>query len=340
MTPYYGDFPVNGAVGFLWPTSAVAGESITRATDGTLKIFKMNATAATWATERSSLSGVTQLEDFDATGMHSVHIDLSDNTDAGFYAAANEYQVAIVGAVIDGKTMNVPLIAFSIERANGVLALLKHATYGLSVIETLVDDLESRVGTPSDLGGGATLAQNLSDIEGQTDDIGIAGAGLTALGDARIANLDATVSSRTKPADTQAAVTLVATTTNLTNLPVAAALESTAQAILADTGTDGVVVAGASKTGYSISGTKTTLDALNDLSAAAVNAEVDTAIADARLDELLAADSDIDGAAPPAVGSVFHELLTKTAGSFTYDQSTDSLEALRDRGLRRFLELF
>ncbi len=40
--------------------------------------------------------------------------------------------------------------------------------------------------------------------------IGAAGAGLTALGDARIANLDATISSRTKPADTQAAVTTVA----------------------------------------------------------------------------------------------------------------------------------
>lgn len=47
--------------------------------------------------------------------------------------------------------------------------------------------------------------------------IGAAGAGLTALGDARLANLDATISSRTKPADTQAAVTLVTTTTNLTN---------------------------------------------------------------------------------------------------------------------------
>lgn len=69
---------------------------------------------------------------------------------------------------------------------------------------------------------------------------------------------------------------------------------------------------------------------LSTLTAAQVNAEVDTAIADARLDELLAADSDIDGAAPPTVGSVFHELLTKTAGSFTYDQTTDSLEALRD----------
>ena len=68
----------------------------------------------------------------------------------------------------------------------------------------------------------------------------------------------------------------------------------------------------------------------NDLSTAQVNTEVDTALADARLDELLAADSDIDGAAPPVVGSVFHELLTKTTGSFTYDQTTDSLEAVRD----------
>jgi hypothetical protein len=46
-------------------------------------------------------------------------------------------------------------------------------------IDNFVDDLESRLGTPSNLGGGATVAANLSDIEGQTDDIGTAGAGLT-----------------------------------------------------------------------------------------------------------------------------------------------------------------
>jgi hypothetical protein len=41
--------------------------------------------------------------------------------------------------------------------------------------------LLSRVGTPTNLGGGATLAANLADIEAQTDDIGAAGAGLTAV---------------------------------------------------------------------------------------------------------------------------------------------------------------
>jgi hypothetical protein len=118
-------------------------------------------------------------------------------------------------------------------------------------VDNLVDDLESRLGTPSDLGSGATVAANLVDIEGQTDDIGAAGAGLTAV-------------------------------------PWNAAWD------------------------------------------AEVQSEVDDALVVQRLDELVNADSDIDGVAPPTVGSVFHELLTKTPGSFTYDQTTDSLEALKD----------
>src|SRR3990167_5101878 len=67
---------------------------------------------------------------------------------------------------------------------------------------------------------------------------------------------------------------------------------------------------------------------------AEVQSEVDDALVVQRLDELLNADSDIDGVAPPAVGSVVHELLTKTAGSFTYDQTTDSLEAIDRKSTR------
>jgi hypothetical protein len=62
--------------------------------------------------------------------------------------------------------------------------------------------------------------------------------------------------------------------------------------------------------------------------------EVESEVADAlvaiRLDHLLAADSDIDGLAPPTVGSIFHELMSKSTGSFTFDQETDSVEAVRD----------
>jgi hypothetical protein len=52
-----------------------------------------------------------------------------------------------------------------------------------STIETIVGNIESRLGTPVDLGGGGgqTIAGNLVDIEAQTDDIGAAGAGLTAI---------------------------------------------------------------------------------------------------------------------------------------------------------------
>jgi hypothetical protein len=57
------------------------------------------------------------------------------------------------------------------------------ATIGVDVVavQADTDDIQAKIGTPSNLGGGATLAFNLSDIEAQTDDIGVAGAGLTAI---------------------------------------------------------------------------------------------------------------------------------------------------------------
>ena len=53
---------------------------------------------------------------------------------------------------------------------------------GSTIIWSTVDGIDTKIGTPSNLGGGATLSFNLSDIEAQTDDIGAAGAGLTAAG--------------------------------------------------------------------------------------------------------------------------------------------------------------
>lgn len=128
------------------------------------------------------------------------------------------------------------------------------ATIGVDTTDILADtaDMQPKLGTITDLGSGATLGANLVDIESQTDDIGSAGAGLTAI-------------------------------------PWNAAWD------------------------------------------AEVQSEVEDGLVAHRLDELLNADSDIDGLTPPTVGSVFHEVLSKTAGSFTYDQTTDSLEAIRDK---------
>lgn len=99
-------------------------------------------------------------------------------------------------------------------------------------VEGKVDDLETRLGTPSDLGSGATVAANLVDIEAQTDDIGTAGAGLTAI--PWNAAWDAEVQS-------EAADALVAydppTKAELDSAVAPLALEATAQEILTDTGT-------------------------------------------------------------------------------------------------------
>jgi hypothetical protein len=56
------------------------------------------------------------------------------------------------------------------------------STDATDYFDSLIATITGLIGTPSDLGGGATVAANLSDIEGQTDDIGAAGAGLTEAG--------------------------------------------------------------------------------------------------------------------------------------------------------------
>jgi len=108
---YLGDFAAGATVSFKWNTFSTTGASITRATDGTIKIYKDAS-----GVERTSANGVTDTEDFDSrTGVHLCSIDLSDNTDAGFYAAAHDYSVYITAATIDGQVVNAVLAHFSIQ---------------------------------------------------------------------------------------------------------------------------------------------------------------------------------------------------------------------------------
>ena len=85
------------------------------------------------------------------------------------------------------------------------------------------------------------------------------------------------------------------------------------------------------KTGYSISGSKTTLDALNDVSTAEVNTQVDTALSDIGLDHLVSASvtgTDITD------NSIIAYMVSKsaTADWDSFVNTTDALEAIRDRG--------
>jgi len=64
----------------------------------------------------------------------------------------------------------------------GRLDLILDARASQTSVDTIDNFLDTEIGSPSDFGSGASLAKNLVDIEAQTDDIGIAGAGLTDLG--------------------------------------------------------------------------------------------------------------------------------------------------------------
>jgi hypothetical protein len=115
---YLGDFLAGETVDFKWNTTAVGTGSITRATNGSIRIYKNES-----LTQRSSAAGITDTEDFDSlTGLHHLTIDLSDDTDAGFYVAGSDYAVVIEGMIVDGETFNAALAHFSIENRSNLSA--------------------------------------------------------------------------------------------------------------------------------------------------------------------------------------------------------------------------
>ncbi len=102
--------------------------------------------------------------------------DLKDFADSGYDPGTNKVQGVVL---VDTTTTNTDMRGTD----NALLAANYTAPDNASITAILEDT-------------GTTLPATLATIEGQTDDIGVAGAGLTALGDTRIANLDATISSR------------------------------------------------------------------------------------------------------------------------------------------------
>ena len=107
MATYLGDFAAGSTVYFLWSTNAADGSSITRQSNGVIRVYKDDNTAQT-------LTGITDVEDFDSiVGVHSVAIDTSAN--AVFYSAATDFHVVLVDAIIDGVSgINAVLAEFSI----------------------------------------------------------------------------------------------------------------------------------------------------------------------------------------------------------------------------------
>lgn len=118
MGSYLGDFKKDSVLYFCWSTNDKDGASITRQTDGTIKVYKDDV-----ATE--STLGITDTEDFDGlTGVHNCKIDLGIDA---FYAEGHDYSVVLSGAIIDGETVNTVLVTFSIENRFAGSALFEKA---------------------------------------------------------------------------------------------------------------------------------------------------------------------------------------------------------------------
>jgi hypothetical protein len=184
---WLGDLAAGATVRFLWGSNGQSGASITRATAGGIKIYKDAST-----TERASAAGITDTVDFDGrTGIHLCAIDLSDNTDAGFYAAGHDYAVMVAGAVIDGQTVNAVLAHFSIANrpvqgvadktgyalsAAGVQAIWDALTSALATVgsigKLLVTDIDAAIS--SRLAGGSYTApdnSSIAAIKAKTDNL-------------------------------------------------------------------------------------------------------------------------------------------------------------------------
>lgn len=106
---YLGDILEDATIHCWWTSNGADGASITRATNGTISIYKN-------ADNTQSTAGVTDTEDADSvTGCHRIVIDTSADA---FYEAGKDYAIVLSAATIDGKTVNAVLGMFSIENRN------------------------------------------------------------------------------------------------------------------------------------------------------------------------------------------------------------------------------
>ena len=117
---HLGSYDVGASVHFKFATNLATGARANpsdawEAAD--IRVYKDGSD-----TQRSSTAGFTVTSTFDSmTGITHVTIDLSDNTDAGFYAAGHEYDIVLYpDETVDGVAVSAVVAHFAIERLEKV----------------------------------------------------------------------------------------------------------------------------------------------------------------------------------------------------------------------------
>ena len=124
-TGNFGTVQVGGTYTTNWPTTNSAGASVTRTTDGTIRVYKDDDTSGV-------TTGVTDVEDFNSlTGVHQVVVDTS--ADSTFYSLGSKFHIVLEGAVIDSQTVNHPIDAFTIGELIGVTSTASDNADNLSI---------------------------------------------------------------------------------------------------------------------------------------------------------------------------------------------------------------
>lgn len=117
MYPYLGDFPTGATIFIPFHTFNSSGASVTISG---LAVTDIEVYKGASMTQRASDAGYALVDtdgiDLDTiTGIHGFTIDTSDNTDAGFYAAGNDYTVVVSAITVDSQTVNFIAARFSID---------------------------------------------------------------------------------------------------------------------------------------------------------------------------------------------------------------------------------
>lgn len=159
---YIGDFKTSATVNFMFTTNTSAGAAV--APSSAFEAADIIIYKGSSATQRTSTSGITMTSPFDSiTGLHQVSIDLSDNTDSGFWAAGNDYFCVLSPdtETVDSQTVVAIVAHFSIDNRG----LLRPATSGRTVVvdaNGLVDANTVKVGPTGS--GTAQTAKDLGSI--------------------------------------------------------------------------------------------------------------------------------------------------------------------------------
>ena len=155
MVSFYGDYDTTETVVIPFNSftsdDPSASVTLTNLANTDIYIYKDGS-----LTQRTSFAGIAVDVDVDAIpGNHWVTIDLSDDTDNGFYVAGSRYQARMEGVTIDGATVNAWIGAFSIG------CTLRPTTAGRTLDIQATGEVDANL---TMIGGTAQRATDLAEI--------------------------------------------------------------------------------------------------------------------------------------------------------------------------------